>query len=181
LVCVELVDLMERHPSQFMRFGGDCQWLAAICFQQKPDVVVNMGRLGAACRDFMRIHIEDLFTHRAKGLKSGFLVRLAESDAQDVGVAIGMTSRLQPFVELGVMGKQDTRTALIDDPRRPGNVADGQRSLKAVLLRFDKFGNALLHPRFVLVEGLMARQLREERLAGPWRACQHHLIFTLRW
>lgn len=75
----------------------------------RVDIDVQGHRLGAA-----RQNVE-LFDPR-------LLAGLPEGNTERIGLTIGVSTRLQPSIELGVMQKEDVAVILRDDPRRTGHM-----------------------------------------------------------
>jgi len=47
-----------------------------------------------------------------------FFTRFSQDDPEDAGVAIGMPAKLQPVIQLTMMGQQGISSIDIDDPGR---------------------------------------------------------------
>jgi hypothetical protein len=54
---------------------------------------------------------------------AGFFLRLAQRHPRQIGVAIGMSSRLQPPTQLAVVHQQHPLAIRADQPRRAGEMA----------------------------------------------------------
>ena len=83
-----------------------------------------MLRLGSAQWNAMAVDIEDV-AFDAQTRHAGFLLRLAQGHACQVGIAIGMAAGLQPAIEFAVMHQQYPFAVAADQPCRAGEVRHG--------------------------------------------------------
>lgn len=77
----------------------------------------------------MNIHVENggLFpidANQSKGSKASFFPRFAKSHSRHVGVAVGVTTGLEPSVEFAVMNQHNITTVGTHNPGRAGDMAD---------------------------------------------------------
>ena len=79
-------------------------------------------RLGAAFRDPVPVEVEQsAFDHEIP--QARFLPGLAQGRAGQVAVAVGVPARLQPAIELAVVGEQRAPAIGADQPRGSGEMA----------------------------------------------------------
>lgn len=92
---------------------------AVVDLDQKADIKVFMARIVSAGMYRVNINIEYGITHQSDPFKSnaGFFRSLLQYHAYHIGIAIGMTARLQPEAQFAVMQHQDMGTVGIQYPR----------------------------------------------------------------
>ena len=92
----------------------------------RMDVDVQWHRIGTGWQDL------ELFDSR-------FLARFPECDGQRIELSIGMSTGLQPSIELGVMQEEDIATIPRDDPRRTGHMSLEAGPLETIRTSFHEF------------------------------------------
>src|SRR5262249_21710590 len=123
LLWIQTDDLIERHPGERPGFLAHSERRATVGFEEKPDIVVQMFGLGAASGDDMDVDIKDVLRNRADRVQIRFLARLAQGDAKDIGIAIGMAAELEPLVQFAMMRQQGVCPVAIDNPGRARDMA----------------------------------------------------------
>jgi putative hydrolase of the HAD superfamily len=96
----------------------------------RVDIDVQGHRLGAAGQNF------ELFDPR-------FLAGLPEGNSERIGLAIGVSTRLQPSIELGVMQEKDVAVIPRDDPGRAGHVPFETGSVETIRTTLDELDEAV--------------------------------------
>lgn len=117
-----------------MRFLRDGEGAVAGVPKCVADVVVEMLGDLAPRGDGMNVEVEDFPSDRFQGSETGLFIGFLQRYGEDVGVAVGVTSGLDPDVEFAVVSEQRGIALGIHDPGGAGDVAAQQRSLEAVLV-----------------------------------------------
>jgi len=81
--------------------------LAGVDLEEKSNVVVVMGRLAAPRRDLMHIDVKDSARDEPRRRTADFFGDLARSDGADIRIAIAVSARLKPEIELPVMHQEN--------------------------------------------------------------------------
>jgi hypothetical protein len=126
---------------------------------------VKVRRLGAARRNRVHVDVKYGATAESERLKRRFLARLAQRNANDVGVSIGVSAGLQPTPELSVVQQHHGGAVAADDPRRSGHVTFDQRALEAVTMCADEVHGRAKGIVLASVDGTVRIEKIEQRAA----------------
>ncbi len=99
----ERVHSFGREPAQFVALAAEDLHRVLWRREQVPDVVVKVRGLRPVRGNRVDIQIERLLENRTQVHDARFLQRLAASHAQDIFIAVAMSAKLQPAVDLAVM------------------------------------------------------------------------------
>ena len=105
-----------------------------------------MLRIVAAGRDAMHVDVERLRRRRAvappvdqpQALEPRLLRRFAARDGGGIGIAVGMSSGLEPGAELAMQDQQRLLAIGRSDPGRAGDVAVAAGALEAIGMGLDE-------------------------------------------
>lgn len=117
-----------------MGFVADHEGFACGGAHDEAHVVMEMLRLVRARRNHVPVEIEDVALDD-QIVQARLLPRLAQRDAREVGVAIGVTAELQPAIELAMMREQHAPTGSIDEPGRTGEVSRHAAAFETIRVR----------------------------------------------
>src|SRR5690348_10372006 len=112
-----------------MRFVADDEALVSGRAHDVTHVVMPVLGLVRPRRNAMTVDVENHRIHD-EITKARLLLRFAQSDACEVGVAVGMTAKLQPRIQLAMMRQQNALAVGADEPGGSGEMADPVRSLE---------------------------------------------------
>ena len=115
----------------------------------RMDVDVQWHRIGTGWQDL------ELFDSR-------FLARFPECDGQRIELSIGMSTGLQPSIELGVMQEEDIATIPRDDPRRTGHMSLETGPLETIRTSFHEFHEPVHQSAFLGVTLAVPAQESEQ-------------------
>lgn len=79
----------------------------------EPDIQMKMLRHRFSLRNGVDINIDDLWID-GEIRHAGLLDGLSQGNSGQIGIAIAMTTKLQPTVQLGMMMQHDSRSIFID-------------------------------------------------------------------
>jgi hypothetical protein len=133
-----VLQLIHLDPGEIVGFLGDDKGFLPVVLQKKPNVVVIMGRFLLPGRDAVDIEVENLRTDGLQSSQSGFLETLLHRDSENIGVSIGMASRLEPEIQLPVMRQERLPARHIENPGRRGDVSLSETPLEALRISHDK-------------------------------------------
>ena len=145
------VEFGKGDPGEIVGFLGDDEGAGPGVLQEETDVVVKMSGLGAAGRDEVDVEVEDPGIGDDKVCKTRLLKAFAPGHREDVGIAIGMATGLEPAIELAMMSEEDALTRGVEDPRGTGDVPDGEGTLETIRMRGDKIAEA---PHEIVLAGV---------------------------
>ncbi len=117
-----------------MRLVAEVQLFQRVGEKRKAHVVVEMGGLCAARRYRVNVDVVDGFLGEDDARKAGLFGRLAQRNAANVGIAVGVAAQLDPNPELAVVRQQRVAQRAIDDPGRTGHVAARETPFEAARL-----------------------------------------------
>jgi len=109
----------------------------------------------------------DRWSHHSQTIDAGLFLSFAQCDMSQVGVAVSMTTRLQPTLELGVEQHQTGSSTGIDNKGGPGQMTGPACAHRDIRMRVDELQDAVT----VLVEP-GANRVNEE-LAGEGPVLAH--------
>lgn len=169
----ELPSLVEGKPADIICFVILPEWFGRVGFEQKPNVVMQMLRYLTPGRNGMYVNVEHgSLASEPKCCQAGFFLRFLHGHSSYIGVAIGMTTRLQPAVQLTVMNQYDLPLFRRGNQCRRSNMTGKQRPLEALRISLHKSIGGVGHGLFVGIGGLVLPEECEQRLAvhglGVW-------------
>ena len=124
-----------------------------------------MLRVRSTGGDGVDVEIENLHQDRLERSEAGLFESLAESHGEHVGIAIGVTSGLEPSVQLPMMGEEHAGPGAIDDPSRSGDVPLGEMTLETPLAPGHEIAEAVDDRRLSGMAGGVAFEQVEKGLA----------------
>lgn len=80
-----------------------------------------MLRLGSPCRDGMHVEI-DRWSHQHQTGETSLLARLPQGNRTEITLAVGVSTRLEPPLQFGVMEQEHLSCVVVDDERGAGEV-----------------------------------------------------------
>jgi hypothetical protein len=169
MVGAEGVHLIPGHPAQGVELRearGENGALRG--HHQVAQVEVLVCGLAAARRDVVHVHIERAWCGRVEREPGdpGLLESLAQGHLLAGRLAVvGVAPRLEPAVELAVVQQQDARAVGRDGDRASRQVALEDAAVEGPLVANDEGEDPLAVPRFLVVDGHMATERLDERLA----------------
>jgi len=111
-------------------------------------VEVQMFRLRRTGRNDVDVKIKNLRMQQAYVCDAGLFTSLCQGNAYDVVITIGVTSKLQPLVQLSVMRQQGMAAASVHNPRRPRYMTLECAPMEATRLTSHKVEKSLARVRF---------------------------------
>ena len=123
---------IEREPLHLFRLMVDLKFLIHIAENQKPNIIMIVSRNTLTLRDLMNIQVEDLTICQANIFQARLFAYFFQTNPPKLRVSIGMTTYLQPSVELGMVGKQAVGKFLVHHPGRSCKMGMEQASFKAI-------------------------------------------------
>lgn len=117
--------------------------------KEKSNIVVKMLRFLSTGGDLVNVEIEHILVHGFKKSEAGFLKAFPKCHGKNIGISVGMPSRLQPPVQLAMMGEQGPCSSAIENPCRARDVTNPEGTLETFRMIRNKAAETLHRLRLV--------------------------------
>ncbi len=121
---------------------------------------MKMRRLGTSGGDFVNVDVVNGIAQRANIFYSRLFAGLAKRNPKHVGIAVGVASKLHPFIQSMVLRQKDFFALQVHNPCRTRNMPRLVRTLEAILVPDDEPAQIIEHlplrniERLILVQPL---------------------------
>jgi VWFA-related protein len=148
-------------------FHGEAEGFIGVGFDEKANIVVNVGGFGAASGDGMGVNVKNAAVEQGfEAGEAGFFADFAEGVGEDVRVPVAMAAGLEPEAEFGVVGEEGAGSGGVDHPGGGGDVAGLEGSGEAVGVGADEGEETVAHLGFVGVPGGVSLEGCDEIFPG---------------
>lgn len=106
----------------------------------ESDIQMKMLRHRFSLRNGVDINIDDLWID-GELRHAGLLGGLSQGNSGQIGIAIAMTTKLQPAIQLGMMMQHDSSSIFIDHQSRCGQMARHAISIEQTGVRSTQLQN----------------------------------------
>lgn len=117
--------------------------------KEKANIVVKMLRFLSPGGDLVNVEIEHIPVHGFKKGKAGFLETFPKCHGKNIGISVGMPSRLKPPVQLAMMGEQGPFSRSIENPCRARDVTNPEGTLETFRMIRNKASESLHRLRLI--------------------------------